>query len=68
MISNYTISAPLDRSFNGTLLAVSDILVLRFLVRHMETVRPMVVMFMFSFSRTAHTLHDELTSVVKALS
>jgi len=36
-------------------------------VRHIETVRSMVVMFMFSFSRTTHSLHDELTSVVKAM-
>jgi len=33
----------------------------------METAHSMVVMFMFSFSRTAHTLQDELTSVVKAM-
>jgi len=37
------------------------------LVRHMETAHSMVVMFMLSFSRTAHTLQDELTSVVKAM-
>jgi len=43
------------------LLAVSDILVWRTFVRHMETVHS-VVMFTFSFSRTAYTLHDELTN------
>jgi len=62
-----TLSAPVDPSFNSTLFSVSDILVLRTLVRHMEIVRSMVIMFMFYFSRTAHTLHDELTSVVKAI-
>jgi len=35
--------------------------------RHMETAHSMVVMFMFSFSKTAHTLQDELTSVVQAM-
>jgi len=34
--------------------------------QHMETAHSMVVMLMLSFSRTAHTLQDELTSVVKA--
>jgi len=33
----------------------------------METAHSMVVMFMLSFSRTAHTLQDELTSVVNLL-